>query len=199
MNTALLLSGGIDSVALAYWLRPAAAFTVNYGQLAADAELSAASQVCRELSIRHEIIRADCSQVGGGALTTQASAEIAPTKEWWPFRNQLLITLAGARMIALGMHACELAVGSVANDATYADGTSRFYADMDALMAAQEGGIRVRAPAIELTSVELVRASRIPLSILAWSHSCHRGNMMCGNCQGCWKHLDVFRRLDTPV
>ncbi len=199
MNTALLLSGGIDSVALAYWLRPSTAFTVSYGQLAANAEIQAASQVCRELSIRHEVVRVDCTEVGGGALTKQPSAVVAPTKEWWPFRNQLLITLVGARMIALGAHDWKLAVGSVAGDVTYVDGTAPFYANIDALMSLQEGSIRVCAPAIELTSVELIRASGIPMSLLAWSHSCHRGNMACGNCQGCWKHIEVFRNVGISV
>ena len=199
MNTAILLSGGIDSVALAYWQKPSSAFTVDYGQLAAEAEIQAASQVCHELSIRHEIIRVDCSMTGGGVLTAQPSAEVAPTKEWWPFRNQLLITLASARMIALGMQNYELVVGSVANDVTYADGTPRFYANIDALVSSQEGGIHVRATAIEMTSVELVRASRIPMPLLAWSHSCHRTNMACGDCQGCWKHLDVFRGLGILI
>ena len=38
MNTALLLSGGMDSIALAYWKRPDIALTIDYGQAAADAE-----------------------------------------------------------------------------------------------------------------------------------------------------------------
>jgi 7-cyano-7-deazaguanine synthase len=42
MDTGLLLSGGMDSVALAYWLRPDVAFTIDYGQLSAEGELRSA-------------------------------------------------------------------------------------------------------------------------------------------------------------
>ncbi len=31
-KTAILLSGGMDSIALAYWKRPELAITINYGQ-----------------------------------------------------------------------------------------------------------------------------------------------------------------------
>ena len=195
MGTALLLSGGIDSVALACWLRPSVAFTVDYGQLPAQAEIRASAQVCRELSIRHEVIRADCSSVGIGGLTQRGGVEISPTVEWWPYRNQLLITLAGTRMIALELYTYELLLGSVATDTDHKDGSAHFYASMDALMSLQEGGIRVQAPALELTSTELIRRSGIPSSLLAWTHSCHRANIACGKCRGCHKHLEIFRQL----
>ena len=34
---ALLLSGGMDSIALAFWKRPEIAITIDYGQRAAEA------------------------------------------------------------------------------------------------------------------------------------------------------------------
>jgi len=34
---AILLSGGLDSIALAYWLRPQIAVTIDYGQRPARA------------------------------------------------------------------------------------------------------------------------------------------------------------------
>ena len=195
MGKALLLSGGIDSVALAYWVRPSVAFTIDYGQIPAQAEIRASAQVCRELCIRHEVIRADCSSVGIGGLTQRAGVEISPTVEWWPYRNQLLITLAGTRMIALELYAYELLLGSVATDTDHKDGSSQFYSTVDALMSLQEGGVRIQAPALGLTSTELISISGISHGLLGWTHSCHRANIACGNCRGCWKHLRIFRQI----
>ena len=45
MSAVLLLSGGMDSTALAAWKRPSACVTVDYGQQAAAAELKAATLV----------------------------------------------------------------------------------------------------------------------------------------------------------
>ena len=193
MSTAILLSGGIDSVALAFWRRPAIAFTVDYGQIPAEAEIRAAAHICKELSIEHEVIRVDCRSLGSGALSSRPASALSPTSEWWPFRNQLLVTLTGMKMIALKLN--KLLVGSVANDTQYADGSEHFYTSIDTLMALQEGNIHVNAPAKDLTSLELVHSSGIPLSMLSWAHSCHRSNTACGRCRGCLKHLDIFEQL----
>lgn len=62
-------------------------------------------------------------------------------------------------------------------------------------MEMQEGGIRVTAPAIRMSTVELVRASGVPREILAWAHSCHTGPLACGDCRGCHKHFQVTEQL----
>lgn len=186
---ALLLSGGMDSIALAYWKRPEIAFTIDYGQAAASAEIAAAAQVCAELAVRHEVIRANCSALGSGDMAGNEPLEMAPVPEWWPFRNQLLITLAGMRAVALGIET--LMVGSVSTDECHSDGRPDFYAAIDAVMSLQEGGIRVEAPALGITTIELVRKSGVPQSVLAWAHSCHVGALACGGCRGCVKHYEV--------
>lgn len=196
--TALLLSGGIDSVAIAYWCRPPLAITIDYGQSAVKAELRAAATICRQLSIVHNVITADCSCVGVGCMLDRDSARAscaldAPTPEWWPFRNQLLVTLAAARAVTLGFH--ELLIGTVASDKRHRDGTSVFIESMSSLLSMQEGGMTLRAPAINLTTNELVARSGIPLSLLAWSHSCHTGNYACGTCPGCLKNQQAWLDL----
>jgi 7-cyano-7-deazaguanine synthase len=190
---AVLLSGGIDSIALAYWLRPEFAITVDYGARAAPTELAVAGQVAKELGIEHHIICVDCASLGSGDMAGTAALNQAPVPEWWPFRNQLLLTLAGMRGIALGI--CELMTGSVQSDDSHADGRPEFYARADALMSMQEGEIRVTAPAIGMTSVELVQTSGIPRELLAWAHSCHVGPLACGGCRGCCKHYEIMNEL----
>lgn len=193
MKSALLLSGGMDSIALAYWKHPDVAFTVDYGQVCAAAELRAAIQVAATLGIRHELLRVDCQALGSGDLAGTPASDLAPVPEWWPFRNQLLITLAAMRAVAIG--ADRLLVGSVASDASHQDGTPEFYSRMDALLAFQEGAIHVEAPALALTTPELVRSSGIPLDLLMWSHSCHVAEYACGTCRGCNKHLQALEEL----
>ncbi|RZL85942.1 MAG: 7-cyano-7-deazaguanine synthase [Sphingomonas sp.] len=190
---AALLSGGMDSIALAYWLRPERAFTIDYGQAAATAEIDASIQVAGELGILHEVIRVDCSSLGSGDMAGSAALDVAPASEWWPFRNQLLVTLAGMRAVAVGV--TELMVGSVLSDGTHADGRPAFYDALDTLMKGQEGCLRVSAPAIAMTTAQLVTRSEIPLSILAWAHSCHTGSVACGSCRGCVKHLETTLAL----
>jgi 7-cyano-7-deazaguanine synthase len=183
----------MDSIALAYWKRPEIAITIDYGQKAAPTELAAAQEVARSLQIQHEVVSVDCSQLGSGDMAGGAPLGIAPVQEWWPFRNQLLLTLAGMRAVALGVN--ELMVGSVASDGCHVDGRPDFYEISDRLFAMQEGGLRVTAPAIALSTVELIQRSNVPRAILAWAHSCHTGPLACGHCRGCHKHFQVTEQL----
>lgn len=193
MKTALLLSGGMDSIAIAYWKRPDVAFTVDYGQVSAQGEIHAAETVCESLGIPHEVIKTDCSGLGSGDLSGRAPVSLAPVPEWWPFRNQLLLTLAGMRAVSLEVGT--LLFGSVKTDNVHADGGAEFFERIDRVFSLQEGNLRVEVPAIHLTTAELIHVSGIPLSLLAWSHSCHVSDFACGNCRGCFKHLAVMKEL----
>jgi len=190
---ALLLSGGMDSLSVAWWRRPALAITIDYGQLPAAAEIEAASAICEELQIEHSVVRVDCRSLGSGDMAGQEASAHAPESDWWPYRNQLLITLAGMRALARG--ADELLLGTVATDASHRDGSPGFVQSMNQIMREQEGGLVVEAPAIHLSTTELVRISGVPMSLLAWAHSCHRSDVPCGACRGCNKYFNSFREL----
>lgn len=190
---AILLSGGMDSIALAYWMHPEVAITLDYGQRAAEAEITAASQVANILSMEHHVLRIDCSSLGSGDLVGTTPIGNAPVSEWWPYRNQMLVTLALMKAIQLGV--CELMVGSVKTDAQHTDGTAAFYEQLSKLVLMQEGSIKVTAPAIEMTTVELVKRSGIPENILMYAHSCHTSNHPCGRCHGCAKYMYVKEQL----
>lgn len=194
MKTALLLSGGMDSTAIAWWKRPDLAITIDYGQKAAEAEKHAAAQVARTLGIAHEILKVDCSSIGSGDMAHAAPNVYAATSDWWPYRNQLLLTLASMKVIA---HEVDLLlIGTLKSDGeSHLDGSQKFVTLMDELMRFQEGGLRIAAPAIEMTAVELIKASGIPPYVLAWSHSCHKENIACGHCRGCNKYLETYAAL----
>lgn len=193
MRTGLLLSGGIDSSALAFWKRPTVCFTVDYGHRPAEAEIAAAGYVAQQIGSRHEILKVDCSSLGSGDLTTKPHLPVAPAPEWWPFRNQLLITFCAMRALELDLG--ELMLGSVATDAINRDGTQEFFAAMRAALACQEGALRLSTPAITMTSQDLVSVSGIPLDSLLLTHSCHTGCRACGSCRGCQRRFTTFQAL----
>ncbi|NWD73507.1 7-cyano-7-deazaguanine synthase [Pseudomonas gingeri] len=193
MKRALLLSGGMDSLALAWWVRPEIGITLDYGQLAAEAEVSASKAVCKRLEIQHHIVSIDCRAVGSGDMAGAQADAHAPASDWWPYRNQMLLTLAAMKAISLGV--TTLYLGTVKSDGSHRDGTPEFIGAISGLMALQEGGMTVEAPAIELSTAELVRKAGVPCDMLAWAHSCHKSNVACGRCRGCNKYLEVWSEL----
>jgi len=210
-HTALLLSGGLDSAALAAWIRPTVTLFIDYGQRPASAERRASAAIARELNLPHEELRMDAGAVGGGLLSTDGEPLCgSPSPEWWPFRNQLLVTLAAAwvvRYLCVGAAASgvlspdstsrwTVITGSVREDGVrHRDGTEEFYTAMDGLLSIQEGSIRAQAPALQLTTAELLGASMVTDEVLGWTHSCHTANHPCLECPGCWKRESVLGDL----
>ena len=189
----LLLSGGMDSIALAWALRPNLSLTIDYGQLAAAGETRAAAAVCTELGLRHRVLRMDCSPLGSGDMAGTPPSSVAPVPEWWPFRNQLLITMGAALAVKEGLDA--IVIGTVANDQSHADGRVEFFRGLKELLKMQEGQILLEAPSIEETTVEFCRREAVPHSVLGWAHSCHISSFACGLCRGCCKHRETMRGL----
>jgi 7-cyano-7-deazaguanine synthase len=157
------------------------------------AEIRASKAVCESLDIRHIVIEVDCSTLGSGDLVNGKALATAPSSEWWPYRNQLLVTLASMKAISLGVN--EMMIASVKSDGFHKDGTKEFYNILNNLMTFQEGSIAILAPAIHLSSVELVVNSGITSEILYFAHSCHTSSVPCGRCGGCYKYISVMQTL----
>lgn len=194
MTRALLFSGGVDSSALAQLERPQLAIAIDYGQVPAAGEMRAAAAISRRLGLPLETIAIDCSSLGSGEMVGVEASQHAPTPEWWPYRNQLLVTLAAPVALKFGVD--EILLGTVLTDSQNADGTADFVEALNQLMMLQEGRVRVSAPALSKTSAELVEDSGIEPSLLAWTHSCHVASLACGECRGCAKRADVLNDLD---
>jgi 7-cyano-7-deazaguanine synthase len=164
---------------------------VSYGQVPAAAEVRAATAVARELNLPLHVIEVDLTATGGGLLAGAERVAAGPSEEWWPFRNQLLVSVAAAWSMLHGFKT--IVTGGVATDGErHADGRPEFYQRLDELCRAQEGGIGVLAPAIGLTSEELVVQSEISDAVLGWTFSCHSGALPCGRCPGCVKRIRVL-------
>lgn len=194
----LLLSGGVDSAALAALLRPRRALFIDYGQKPAAGELRAARAIADELDMELGILRIDCRQIGSGLLTGRAPSAVAPSPEWWPYRNQLLGTLATAWAYLHGL--TSVLFGTVASDGVrHKDGTRKFMTMLDTLTAYQEGSVRIEAPAIGMTSDELVRRSGADRALLGWTFSCHVAPIACAQCPGCSKQREVLAKLPEDL
>jgi 7-cyano-7-deazaguanine synthase len=193
MSDLLLLSGGVDSSAIAAWLRPSLCLTIDYGQLAAQAEITSSAQVCKELGLLHLIKKVDINQFGSGDMANREASAHSENSEFWPFRNQFLISLGA--MVAM-QHDCDrILIGTVVTDLRHKDGTEEFLRAMNKLLLLQEGKLRLLAPGIKLTSIELIQKSKISTGTLGWCHSCHTSNFACGQCRGCFKHSKIMGTL----
>jgi 7-cyano-7-deazaguanine synthase len=200
-ETVVLLSGGIDSAALAYEGPIDHALFIDYGQRPALAESRAARAIAAEVGLVLQVIRADTRAIGGGLLASDEPRANFPSPEWWPFRNQMLVTFAAAwacrstgALRAPG--SVQIAIGSVSGDGDrHTDGTSTFYQALDALVFLQEGNMRVVTPALERSTEELVLSSGITDAVLGWTHSCHTAPVPCNSCPGCFKRERVLANL----
>ena len=190
---ALLLSGGMDSTALAWAVRPELAITIDYGQLAASGEIRAGAAVCEALGLRQRVVKVDCRALGSGDMAGTAPSISAPVSEWWPYRNQLLITLAASVAVQEGV--TRIVFGAVQTDGSHIDGRLEFFEAMNNVLRLQECGLELEVPAIHETTTMLCRRVSIPFEVLAWAHSCYVSEYACGRCRGCSKHRETMREL----
>jgi 7-cyano-7-deazaguanine synthase len=188
----LLFSGGLDSTALAHWLRPDRLLFIDYGQKSAAGEMAAAQQIASELKLEIDIRVANCRTFGAGEMA-DGPVLSSEAPEFWPYRNQLLLTLAA--MAYAIEHPLSIIIGTVKTDRVHPDGRPAFLSRMRSVLRAQ-GDVLLEAPAINMTSNELQETAAVPFEILAWSFSCHRGNRACGQCRGCHKHYETLARRE---
>lgn len=186
----LLFSGGIESTCLAWQERPDQLLFVNYGQVSAKGEERASRAIAGELNLPLDVMRCDLRDVGSGALAGKEVAGDGPA-EFWPLRNQALITLAA--MTYFGK-VSEIILGTVRNDAQHADGRAPFRRAMQRLLQTQLD-CHLRAPAANISSRTLIQRSKVSYDLLAWTFSCHTGEWACGSCNGCRKHDDIKASL----
>lgn len=193
----LLFSGGVESTALAYQHRPDQMVTIDYGQRPAPGEVRAARHIAGELDLPHDVVTADIGALGAGDMAGRAEAPHSAVTEAWPFRNQFLVTVAAMAYADRGLR--EIMIGTVASDRVHADGTPAFLQAIDTLIRCELPGARVAAPAIDMDTATLIRATGVPEELLRWTFSCHRSGTACGHCRGCHKTLELFDTLGLGV
>lgn len=191
---ALLFSGGVESTCLAVMTRPDLAVTIDYGQVCAPGEIRAAKHIASLIGMSHRVIEVSLGHLGSGEMTGVPSAAAGRVPEHWPFRNQMLLTVAAMALANCDLR--ELIIGTVLTDRVHNDGTPDFLSAMERLLQTQLVDFRLSAPASTITTDDLVRKSGVDRNVLGWTFSCHRAEVACGACRGCNKSLELFTRLD---
>lgn len=190
----LLFSGGVESTCLALMHRPDLLLTIDYGHKPAEGELRASAFIADYLNMKHETLKARINSLGTGDLAGTIALDGRKATEFWPFRNQFLITLASMKCVKDGFN--EILIGTVSTDSIHEDGTESFVEAMNGVLQQQMPTLSVSAPAIKMNTLELVKSSRISKDLLGWTFSCHKANVACGQCRGCLKTIELRRELD---
>jgi len=151
-------------------------------------EIETSASIARKLGLKHDIIRAPLIKKFGLSNPNQKRKSKKP--EFWPFRNQFIATVAAMHFSGGG--AKEIWFGSVKTDTRFLDGSKMFFQLLNSLVSYQDSKVVIKAPALSLSTEELIERSKIPFSILGATFSCHRSNVACGDCPGCQKQRSVL-------
>ncbi|MEC7225547.1 MAG: 7-cyano-7-deazaguanine synthase QueC [Candidatus Latescibacterota bacterium] len=204
MEKALLLSGGMDSTTLLWWMRARGddvhAISIDYNQRH-RVELQWATALTSQLNIPHKTISLDLSTIGGSPLTDRAldvpsAASAEQVRTVVPFRNMLFVTLAAAYAETQGMS--ELYLAPVRDDFTaYRDCRRPFYDSLEeslGLGATRETEFRLHTPFVEWWKVDVVKEG-IALGVpYEKTHTCYEGRRpACGRCDACAERIAAFR------
>lgn len=189
----LLFSGGVESTCLALLEQPDLAVNIDYGQVCATGERNAAEHIARLLSLPLKAIDVPMAHLGRGDLTGTPQPPNDPIPEHWPFRNQMLVTIAA--MAQASHEECELLIGTVSGDSVHADGHEGFVDAMSQVLNRQYSGFSLRAPAIKYSTESLLMRSGVSQDLLGWTFSCHRSNVACGRCRGCNKTRNLIENF----
>jgi 7-cyano-7-deazaguanine synthase len=172
--TTMLLSGGVASAAVAAWRRPDRCLFVDYGQAPAISARSASLAIASYLGLRWAELAFDATALDRSGRSA----------ERWPYRNQLLLTLAAAW--AQPRDERLILVGSVREEDDFRpDASHLFFRRIDQLLRVQSGGLRLGVPALGMSLAELVRVSGIGPELLDLTYACEVADEPCGRCRGC--------------
>lgn len=183
----LLLSGGLDSVTLLYYLRgegrPVHCALFNYKQRHAQ-ELEFAKYHCHRLGCIFTTI--DIPTLRGSSLTDGSGSVVVP------WRNATLLSLAVN--LAASISTQEVAIGCNADDADmFPDCRKEFIDSFNASLRSAEIDVQVVAPFLTWHKWQIAGLAEqigVPHH-MTWS--CYKGGAKpCGECPACKKREEAF-------
>jgi 7-cyano-7-deazaguanine synthase len=202
MPDVILLSGGMDSTALAATLGgDFHAVSVDYGQRHGARELEAARAVAEHYGVPHTVV--DLSSLrdilSGSALTSAvavpeghyAAANMGLTVV--PNRNAILLMVAvgyaqahGCRRVLTAVHAGDHPV--------YPDCRPEFVqAARVAALLGTDGEVLIEAPFVRMTKTQIALLGALRQAPLELSWSCYNGGEIhCGRCGTCVERAEAF-------
>lgn len=181
------LSGGIDSVVLAYGLVSRQvklhAVLFDYGQRHKQ-ELTFAKLHCHKLGILFTTIT--LPQIPGSELTDGKGGVVVPN------RNAILLSIAAS--LAVNAGAENVTFGCNAEDAKdFPDCRPEFIKAMNAALKASDTPVQIATPYIEMTKRMIVARGRELGVDLDSTWSCYRGGEKpCGKCLACIRRKEAM-------
>ena len=209
MRAVLILSGGIDSSTLLYYLIDKGydvhALTFNYGQKHSK-EIEHSKMVAEEAKSRgrveHKVV--DISSIheliSSGALTSEESvpkafySEEVQKRTIVPNRNMIMLSIAAAYAVKIGAEEVHYAAHK-SDYSIYPDCRKEFVKTFDAAvyLANLWTPVEIRAPFVDMTKDKIVRIGLglgVPYE-LTWS--CYEGGERpCLSCGTCLERTEAF-------
>jgi 7-cyano-7-deazaguanine synthase len=218
MRAIVLLSGGLDSVTLLARARERGfecyALTIDYGQRHNAEIVAAAKLASRHEALEHRIVKVDCGQFGGSALTDPSLAVPTTAGEgipitYVPARNTVMLSIAlgWAEVVEAG----DIFIGVNAVDYSgYPDCRPEFIAAFQRLArlatkAGVEGHeINIHAPLITMSKAEIIQLGTglgVDYSLTVSCYQADGDGRACGMCDACRLRRDGFAAsaLDDPT
>lgn len=214
MKKVIICSGGVDSITALYnEIRKGhevIALSFDYGSKHNAKEIPMAQHHCKELKVKHEIIKIDLAKYFKSSLL-QNSDEDIPEGHYAdenmkstvvPFRNGIMLSIAvgyaesiGAKQVVLGSHAGDHSV--------YPDCRDEFTQAIS--LAAQLGTyekIKIVSPFNHLMKWDIVKIGHLLKIDYGMTYSCYEGkDKACGKCGTCVERLEAFEKvgLKDPI
>ncbi|HKK22384.1 MAG TPA: 7-cyano-7-deazaguanine synthase QueC [Pseudohaliea sp.] len=205
----ILSSGGLDSTTVLAMARAEgyACYTLSfdYGQRH-RAELNAAARVSATLGdVEHKVVSLNLDSIGGSALTDDAIAVPEEASEgipvtYVPARNTVFLAIAlgwaevlDARDIFIGVNAVDYS-GYPDCRPAFIEAFERV-ANLATRVGVEAGGIRIRAPLMDLGKDAIIRRG-VELGVdYALTVSCYQATdegLACGRCDACRLRREGF-------
>ena len=205
MKVVVILSGGPDSVTLAYKAKSEGhkiyAITFNYGQIA-QKEIECAKTIAEKLGIEQKIV--DLSSLNNvfGTTTALMDENIPMPSKFEPsvivpFRNAIFLSVAVAYADAVG--AGKVLYGAHGSDAPfYPDCRKEFFeAFQTAAQKGTDSQIEIDAPFHSMAKSEIIKLGTklgVPYEV-TWS--CYLNNeKQCGVCESCRNRKNGFKEAN---
>jgi 7-cyano-7-deazaguanine synthase len=215
MKSVTILSGGMDSTTLVYYLHSKGyeqqLLSFNYGQRHAR-ELGMATETAKALNLPHKIINLTdlTSLLKGSSLTDRSEAvpeghysEATMAKTVVPNRNAIMLSIAWG--VAVAQNADFVSYGAHAGDhAVYPDCRSEFVIDLELALSEGNKGfgnpeLHFDAPFLNMTKAGIVKAGLILKVPYENTWTCYNGGeVACGRCSTCVERLEAFSLAGEP-
>lgn len=211
-DTAIILSGGMDSVTMLheYRERIALAVTFDYGSNHNAREIECARRQCDLLGIEHIVIPLEFmgryfkSSLLSGAddIPDGHYADDNMKSTVVPFRNGIMLAVACGLAESRGL--LHVMIANHGGDhAIYPDCRAGFIDAMSrAMTEGTYAGVDILAPYTGITKADIVSRGAALNVDYAMTYSCYKGGEThCGRCGTCTERMDAFREagVDDPT